>query len=204
MNNQEKEIEAKFYLSDQNGLRERLEQAGAALAKPRVLEINLRFDTPGKALSSRGQVLRLRQDAAVRMTYKGPAEAGQSVAVRREIEFEVSDREAAKDLLEALGYEVMVMYEKYRTTYHYGGAEITLDEMPYGNFCEIEAPDAETVHTLADRFQLEWGARINASYLDLFGRLKTSRQLTARHLSFAELSGQTYSPEDMGVKVSDR
>ncbi len=203
MNNQGKEIEAKFYLSNLDGLRRRLEQAGAEPGKPRVLEVNLRFDTPGRALSSRGQVLRLRQDSAVRMTYKGPAEAGQSVAVRREIEFQVDDLDAATQLLEALGYEVMVMYEKYRTTYHLGGAEITLDEMPYGNFCEIEAPDAETIQTLAKQLGLDWNARINASYLDLFGRLKANRELQAEHLSFKELQGQSFSPEDMGVKVSD-
>ncbi len=200
----EKEIEAKFYLSNLDGLRRRLEQSGAELAKPRVREINLRFDTPGQALSARGQVLRLRQDSAIRMTYKGPAEAGQSVAVRREIEFQVSDLEAATHLLEALGYEVMVMYEKFRTTYHFGGAEITLDEMPYGSFSEIEAPDAETIHTLADQLGLDWEARINASYLDLFRRLKANRQLQAQHLSFAELEGLSFSPEDLNVRASDK
>ncbi len=197
------EIEAKFYLSNPDGLRRRLEQAGAELAKPRVLETNLRFDTPGRALSARRQVLRLRQDAIARMTYKGPAEPGQSVAVRREIEFQVSDLKSAQTLLEALGYEVMVMYEKFRTTYHFGGAEITLDEMPYGNFCEIEAPDAETIQTLAGQLGLDWEARINSSYLELFNKLKSTRHLQAQHLSFAELAGQAFSPEDLGVRASD-
>ncbi len=202
MNDQE--IEAKFYLSKPDLFLQHLEQAGAEPGKPRVREINLRFDTPGRALSSRGQVLRLRQDSVARMTYKGPAEPGQSVAVRREIEFQVSDLAAAEKLLQALGYEVMVMYEKYRATYHLSGAEITLDEMPYGNFCEIEAPDAETIRQLAGQLGLDWEARINASYLDLFTRLKTTRNLQAKHLSFAELAGQTFSPEDLSVRASDR
>ena len=58
----------------------------------------------------------------------------------RKSKFEVSSFDNAKALLEALGYRVSVMYEKYRTTYDWGGCEVTLDEMPYGDFAEIEGP----------------------------------------------------------------
>lgn len=198
------EVEAKFYLAHLPGLRLRLEQAGALLTAPRVLEVNLRFDTPERALSRRFQVLRLRKDAAARMTYKGPPQPGQSVAVRREIEFEVGSFEAARSLLEALGYEVMVVYEKYRAAYRLSGAEISLDEMPYGNFCEIEAQDAHAIQLLAGRLGLDWDARITASYLELFERLKTGQGLPARHLTFEELAGRAYRPEELGVRPGDR
>ena len=46
----------------------------------------------------------------------------------------MGDFEAARRLLEALGYRLTVMYEKYRTTYHLRHLIVVLDEMPYGEF----------------------------------------------------------------------
>jgi adenylate cyclase class 2 len=197
------EIEAKFYLRDLPALRARIEAQGAELEAPRVHEVNLRFDTPEGGLKAVGQVLRLRSDSRARMTYKGPAAPGEEVAVRTEIEFEVNDFEAARALLEALGYEVFVMYEKFRTTYTLGGTEVTLDEMPFGYFCEIEGPDAETIRGVAQSLGLDWSTRINISYLELFERLKTNRRLEARHLSFAELQGPAYDAQDFDVRAAD-
>lgn len=42
------------------------------------------------------------------------------------------------NLLQELGYVVSEVYEKYRTTYKLNVLQITLDEMPYGMFVEIE------------------------------------------------------------------
>jgi adenylate cyclase, class 2 len=201
LNNQE--IEVKFYLTDMAGFRSRVAKAGAGLVTARVHEVNLRFDTPSHDLAGQHRVLRLRKDDIYRLTYKGPAQAGQPVAVRQEIEFEVSDFQAAQDLLGALGYEVSVMYEKYRTTFHLMHAEVVLDELPYGDFVEIEAPDVATVEKLADLFELDWEARISESYLALFDRLKTNRALTVQNLTFAELNGMTFEPADLGIRAGD-
>src|SRR3990172_1232689 len=134
------ELEIKLYLNDLPAFRQRLEALGAKLVQLRVHEVNLRFDTPEGSLTRSLQVLRLRQDTAARLTYKGPGEDTGGVRARRELEFTVSDFEAARALLEALGYQVSLMYEKYRTTYDLDGVYVTLDEMPYGDFAEIEGP----------------------------------------------------------------
>jgi adenylate cyclase, class 2 len=202
MNGQE--IEVKFYLDDLAAFRARVAKAGAGLVTPRVHELNLRYDTPERTLTRQQRVLRLRQDDRSRITYKGPAEAGQAVAVRQEIEFEVSDFEAAQHMLSALGYEVSVMYEKYRTTFLLDTAEVVLDELPYGNFVEIEAPDSATVQRLADSLNLNWEVRITDSYLALFERLKANRGIPAQNLSFEELEGIAISSEDLGVQPADR
>ena len=53
-----------------------------------------------------------------RFTFKGPSEEEEGgILSRQEIEFVVGDFESAKQFLEALGYEVVVFYEKFRTTY---------------------------------------------------------------------------------------
>jgi adenylate cyclase class IV len=63
MSKSDQELEVKFYLSDLPALRARLEAAGAQLFKPRVHEINLRFDTPSGDLTRGYRVLRLGRTA---------------------------------------------------------------------------------------------------------------------------------------------
>lgn len=199
----EQEIEAKFMLRDLPAAQARLEALGAQLESPRVHEINLRFDTPAGELSAARQVLRLRSDARAVMTFKGPAKLDEEVAVRQEIEFEVGDFAAARRLLEALGYRVMVMYEKHRTTYHWQDAVVVLDEMPYGHFIEIEGSSAEQIRALAAQLGLRWEARSALSYLALFEQLRAARSLPPSDLSFAALAGVAVRPEDLGVTFSD-
>jgi adenylate cyclase class 2 len=168
----EQEVEAKFPVRSLETVRKRLEQAGAVLEAPRVHEVNLRFDTPEGTLTRERRVLRLRRDSRAVLTYKGAAQPGQEVSVRQEIEVEVSDFEAARRLLEALGYRVSTMYEKYRTTYRLMDAHVVLDEMPFGNFVEIEGENAEKIHAIASVLGLRWEARVAESYLGLFERVR--------------------------------
>lgn len=203
MNHGGQEIEAKFYVRDLGAIERRLQTIGAQLASPRVKEINLRFDTPDGRLSAARQVLRLRHDSIARLTFKGPMAAGQIVSSRPEIEFEVSDYPAARQFLEALGFVVTVFYEKYRTTYTFGGAEIVLDELPYGLFIEIEGGSAAEIHRIARRLALTWDARCNESYLGLFYRLKSAVGLQAANLAFAEMDGWQGDLAIIGLKFAD-
>lgn len=197
------EIEVKFLLKSLPALQGRLQSLGAALVQPRVFESNLRFDDAAGSLTASGRVLRLRQDSAVRLTYKDPPQPGQGVSVRREVEFVVSDFEAARQFLEALGFSVMVMYEKYRAMYRLDDVLVTLDETPLGSFAEIEGPAEESIRKAADRLGLDWEARSLLSYLALFGRACHSLNLAARHMSFAELAGVLVAPADLGLIPAD-
>ena len=74
------------------------------------------------------------------LTYKEPlAHEDADFKVRREFEVEVSDFAQAQSIVERLGFTASMRYEKYRETFTYAGAEIVLDELPVGNFMEIEA-----------------------------------------------------------------
>jgi adenylate cyclase class 2 len=193
MTTNEQEIEAKFMLRDREAARRKLEALGARLESPRVHEVNLRFD------NARGE----RQDAGAVMTFKGPAEAGQEVSVRQEIEFTVSDFGAARRLLEALGYSVVVMYEKFRTTYHLRTLTVVLDELPYGDFIEIEGPSARVIHAAANQIGLRWEARSALSYLALFEVARTAHNLPPSDLSFEAFTGVSVTPQDMGLAYAD-
>ena len=196
------ELEVKFYLSQREEMERKLNTLGT-LHAPRVHEINLRLDTPGLDLLHSGQLLRLRQDTRARLTYKGPGSEQGGARLRQELEFTVSDFDTALKLFEALGYQVMLMYEKYRTTYQLGGVEAALDEMPTGNFLELEGPDAGSIRAAAEHLELNWERRILDSYTVLFERTRQSLGFTFRDLSFENFKGLKVTPAAMGVLPAD-
>ena len=197
------EIEVKFYLRDQAGLRQRLLGLGALPAQERVHEVNLRFDTPEHALSQAGQVLRLRQDTEARLTFKGAGQEQAGARLRQELEFTVGDFEAARQVFEALGFQVYMMYEKYRATYRLGQVLVTLDEMPYGNFAEIEGPDGETIRQAAGQLGLDWEARSLDAYTFLFEKAKAALGIDCQDLSFANFEGVRVTAKALGVREAD-
>jgi adenylate cyclase class 2 len=203
MNSAGRELEVKFYLSKRGTLEAKLNYIGQVIA-PRVHEVNLRFDTPDFSLTRSGRLLRLRQDTRARITYKGEGSDEGGARLRKELEFTVSDFDTAKALFEALGYQVYTMYEKYRTTYKVGNVEVALDEMPTGDFLEIEGPDSESIQGTANLLGLNWEARILDSYTMLFEHLRERLGFDFRDLSFDNFKGMEISPEDLGVIIADK
>jgi adenylate cyclase class 2 len=191
------ETEIKFLVEDLLVIEERLKNNGAVLFRARTHELNFRFDTSDQRLTKQFHVLRLRQDQSVHLTFKGPADPSSEVSVRQEIEFEVSDLASTRQFLEALGYQVIITYEKYRTTYHLGNIEIVLDELPYGDFVEIEGPDLPSIKNIANILKLDWKDRIKLSYLAIFYQLKDKFNLTASNLLFSELIDCKYSIDEL-------
>ena len=191
---------------------------GGGLIQPRTLEVNLRFDNPNGELTKSGRTLRLRKDTAARLTYKDNGQTIKGAISRREIEFVVSDFEAAEQFIEALGYETVFIYEKYRTTYETSPkglksikglkglkspmAKIMVDELPYGNFVEIEG-DLEMLRPIAEELGLDWSKAIPAGYFMLFERLRKTRRLKFRDLTFENFKGIKVKPEEMGVEYAD-
>jgi adenylate cyclase class 2 len=197
------EIEVKFFINSPSAVENRLQQLGAQVVQPRVKEINYRFDTQGKKLSSDSKVLRLRQDSKQWITYKGPGTFVDGVKVRKEIEFEVSDIHAARDMLEALGYHVYQIYEKVRTVFGLGNTKIMLDELPYGNFLEIEGPDTTSVISCADRLGLEWVLKIDISYMEIYKRLCDSMGIIFGDLLFDQISGTEFLLDKINIHPAD-
>jgi adenylate cyclase class 2 len=201
MNGQETEI--KFYVGDLRKIEARLVKLGALLVQPRVHEINLRFDTAQRSLRSEGKVLRLRMDTIPKMTFKGPGQLMDGVISRKEIEFEIADFDAGKELIESLGYEVMVFYEKYRRTYELNKLHIMLDELPYGDFVEIEGETLEEIKKLANSLKLDSTKAVEASYHVLFERIVEKKKLSPDALSFEVFKDWKPSEEDLAVLKAD-
>jgi len=204
MSNQtHQEIEAKFYVRDLAALEARLMALGAICSVPRGFEYNLRFDNQAKTLQRAHKVLRLRKFEDVRLTFKGPGERIGGALARTEIELVVNDFDTAQKFLEGLGYHVAGVYEKYRAMYELGTAMITLDELPYGKFVEIEGEGPGQIRELAETLGLRPEAAIPASYQGLFEQVKAAKNLSAKNLSFWEFEKITLSAADLGVEPAD-
>ena len=203
MNLQNMELEVKFYLADLKNLQKTLEALEAVLIQPRTYERNLRFDTPDGQLAQNKQVLRLRRDTANRLTYKGPAEVKEGVSARTEIEFVVEDFDNAQKLLEALGYQVSMVYEKYRTVYDYKGTLVTLDEMPFGSFAEIEGGVPLTIQKVCQQLDLIWELRTLQSYAMLFEVVKRNLGLNLRDLTFENFAQIRVGPAQLELAPAD-
>jgi len=199
------EIEAKFFVHNLKKIELRLQELKAQLIQPRVHEINLRFDNISDELRSTYRVLRLRQDEKARLTFKGPSmEQAGGILSRREIEFVVEDFEKAREFLEALGYRVVVFYEKFRATYDLDGVHIMLDELPYGQFIEVEGENAEVIHRVTDLLGIHWDAMVKAGYHALFERVTEKYNLEPSQLSFIALKNVKITAEDLGVCPAEK
>ena len=200
----DKELEVKFYVSDLHEIEQRLLALGATLLQPRTHEYNLRFDTPTGALGQAESLLRLRRDSSNHITFKGPSTTMGGVLARTEIEFEVSNFSSAQKLIEALGYKSKFVYEKNRTTYAMNGLKVTLDEMPYGPFVEIEGTEPEPIENATHELGLDWNARLPETYISIFRRLKELFGLNFTDLTFENFKGVKFDVTRVGVNLADK
>ena len=185
-----REEEMKLYVPELEPVAQRLEALGATLKAPRVHERNVRFENADGTMTMSGGVLRLRQDTRTRLTFKEGNESGLSsdVMSRFEAEVEVSDYDAMYTILYKLGFMPYVIYEKYRTTYELDDVEIVLDEMPYGNFVEMEGEGRKLV-PLRDRLGLQDAPNFRAGYIALFERVRNRLALPFNDLTFENFKG---------------
>lgn len=188
MTGRQQETEVKVHVHDLNTIRSRLEQLQATLIQPRTFERNIRYDDANGSLTGKGVVLRLREDQSIRLTYKSPGTIERGIVSREELEVQVSDFHTMEQIIQHLGYHPAMLYEKYRTTYQIDHAEVVLDELPYGNFVEVEG-DSEAIEHVLHRIGLDQVERRTYSYTRLFDFVKHHLDLSFRDLTFANFDG---------------
>jgi adenylate cyclase, class 2 len=132
------EVEKKFRLTkrQRDAVLRRLPEVGASLAREEFEE-NTLYSGPG--LESSTCVLRLRRvGGRATLTYKRRLPGSSAIKQQREEETAVADAAAMEAILEALGYQPSMVYEKRRQTWMLGETEIVIDVLPFGLFMEIE------------------------------------------------------------------
>jgi adenylate cyclase, class 2 len=199
MNQELIETEVKLYMADLAIVEKKLQELGAMLVKPRVFERNVRYEDAEKTLTGRDIVVRLRKDAKIRLTYKEPVNIPDQDGIRSrfEAEVEVSDYETMAVILQRLGYLPHLSYEKWRTTYTWDDVEVVLDEMPYGNFVEIEGR-ADEIRKAITALGLQDVPRYSVSYQVLFDRVKQRLGLDFQDLTFENFAGVVVAEQAFG------
>src|SRR5689334_12785628 len=116
------EIEIKLRVDHLAPVRDRLKSLGGKRVGE-VMETNIFFDTADRALLASDCGLRIRgardlesKTESLIITYKGPRGEGDAVKRREEIECNVAPLEQAVELLDRLGYQRRLTFEKRRET----------------------------------------------------------------------------------------
>lgn len=132
------EIEKKFILSNdqREQVLENLKELGAEYIRE-DFEENTLYN--GGILDEKRAVLRVRKigDKTV-LTYKQRIENAADVKQQIEYETVVEKAEEMEKIIESLGFNKVLIYEKRRQTWHFRAVEIVLDELPFGQYMEIE------------------------------------------------------------------
>lgn len=182
------EIEVKFYLNDIGPIRERL-AGSSAVSKGCYFESNIRFDDNNDTLLKNRSLLRLRKDAKTTLTYKAktPAENDQ-FKIHKELEVDVSDFNTMNVIIESLGFRKKQIYEKWRETFILNETTICIDQMPFGDFLEIEGK-ADDIKDMSDTMALDWEKRILLNYIELFDIIKQNQNLPFNDVTFDNFKG---------------
>ncbi len=89
-------------------------------------------------------VLRLRNIGETTfLTYKERVKNDSEFKTKIEHETLISDAAEMECIIAKLGYKLSVIYEKHRKTYHLGNCEVVLDDLPFGQYMEIEGEPAD-------------------------------------------------------------
>jgi adenylate cyclase class 2 len=188
------EIEVKVPVASLSTFERQLDQAGFHLETPRTFEQNTLYDTPGRDLRTRGEILRVREygrrHIVTHKRHPDTEDPGSIYKVRIETETEVSDGAAMAEIFTRLGVGPAFRYEKYRSEYTHPeapGACLVLDETPIGNFAELEGPTAWIDHMLA-LLGIDPATCITLSYGKLFLAWKERTHSSAENLTFDEIA----------------
>jgi adenylate cyclase class 2 len=128
----------------------------------------------GGILNEKGAILRIRktQDKTF-LTYKQRIHNEFSVKQQIEHETEVADAGELEKIVENLGFSPHLVYEKRRKIWNFRQVEVVLDELPFGEFMEIEgsvtaiaeaemfleAEDFEVVHETYPSLTVRYGRK---------------------------------------------
>ena len=160
------EIEKKFRLSEEQRklVLKRLEKIGARFRKEEFEE-NTLYD--GNSLITEQSILRLRRiGKAAFLTFKQRLPANSAIKRRREDETRIEDAEAMDAILDGLGFTRTLVYEKRRQTWTLGSAEITIDELPFGYFMEIEGTEND-IRDVERRLNIKGLRAVHTTYPQL-------------------------------------
>jgi len=171
MGQSDKEVELKIPLSNKKEIEKTLQMLGAIFISE-VKQIDYLFNPPDSHFSQTSEAFRLRHEVSedlekAFLTYKGSATFSKiGHKIREEYEVEVSNFSTMKNILEHLHFNVELLVEKVRRTYHLGDIVVAVDSLPFGDFIELEG-EANKSQVLRKKLGLGNIEAIKKTYYDL-------------------------------------
>lgn len=171
------EIEICFKISDIKKFRQLLQKIGAQCTE-HWQGRDIIFDKRNE-LSAKGEILRLRLrkqwGEKAKLTYKWPYQ-DHIFKIREELETWVDEPMIILKLLERIGYEPVIQYEKKTDLWEYKGVELVVEMLPcLGYFMEIEDSEKEIRET-AKILGYDVGKGIKKSYCQYFKEVYKSKR----------------------------
>jgi predicted adenylyl cyclase CyaB len=178
------EIEAKLKVRSFERVEECLGKQGASFVSE-TIQTDYYFDTADAGLTRTDQCLRLRVETTgpgerLVLTYKGPKQVD-DFKKRKEVNLDVTDARAVETLLEALGYQRALAFNKRRREWKLRECLVALDTLPLiGTFVEIEGPNSHVIENVQKMLALTDAPHVMSSYASLIdtelSRLESARR----------------------------
>ena len=150
------EIEATFLEVEHSELRQKLEVVGAQLVQTETEMRRTIYDYPDLRLDKMAAWIRVRDEGG-RITMGFKHRQAETLEGMKEIEFDVSSYDDAKQFMEAIGLTVKAEQESRRETWEHDGCEIMLDTWPWiPPYVEVEGPSEVKVRALSEELGLDW------------------------------------------------
>lgn len=154
------EFETRFLEIDKEALVEKLRELGAVDEGEITLDEEIFYDEKLDWMNKNKFVRLRKKGKKIMLTYKHNPK--QEVDSAREIEFEVSDMDAAGQFLEALGLLKYRIVQKYRHTFKLGGVTFDIDTWPkIPAYVELEAESVEEIKAAAEKLGFDWEKRFD-------------------------------------------
>lgn len=190
-----REVELKSVVNDVDATRDVVERAGGKLEYEGRL-IDLRYGDSDGQLLLQDHVLRLRVYDSVTgkngfLDWKGPTQYENGYKVREELSTPVADPEAMKQILENLGYSVVLEIERVIWQYRLEGSAVRFEVYPrMDSLVEVEGtPDSiesaikaigldragftsERLNEFMARYELRTGTKAALSQRELAGEYR--------------------------------
>lgn len=160
-----------------------MENGGIVLNKSK--EKTIRFDKSNHELENNGIFLRVRSGSKNTITLKEKIGDDKDVRARKETEFEIEDVNQMAYILEKLGFDYSKTMEKYRINLNYKNTKLSIDELPFGIFLEIEGEEKQ-ISSIAAELGYKDEDKILVTYWDLFEDYKKEAGVAGKDIVFPD------------------
>jgi adenylate cyclase class 2 len=142
-------------------------------------QVTYLFDTKDNHFKKNGLFLRTRTGEINSLTLKKKLKkSNKKVRSREETEIDIGKTEnvlTMNKILLSLGYDNVKIMEKYRLQWNFKKAKITLDELPFGFFVEIEG-SVKDIFLIKEKLKLDLKV-IKKTYWGLFDEYKKRKNI---------------------------